>query len=199
MTQNQIRYWELQEAKRHNASTEAETARNNRTVEAETNRANLAKEAENYRTNLANENIRSENNLINWYGAQTTRQHYQNMDAETNRHNIVSEGQNQTDVDNRGRKTDSDIQKNQSDIDTNTERQKQIQGDNMRGWNADSRASAKHEKDMKILDAQLDQIVTSTTGSKIKNVSDVINLGVGIIESTTKAIGGIQTLEALFY
>lgn len=199
MTQNQIRYWELQESKRHNAATEAETARANKVAEAETNRSNLARERETNRTNLANESLKSDSNIINWFGAQTTRQHYSAMDAETNRHNLVTEGQNQTDVDNRGRKTDSDIEKNNSDIDTNTARQSQIQGDNMRSWNQDSRAAQKHEKDMKILDAQLDQIVTGTTGQKIRNFTEIINAGINVIDSVSKGVSGLQTIQSLFY
>lgn len=199
MTQNQIRYWELQESKRHNSATEAETARANRVTETETNRANLARERETNRTNLANESLKSEGNLINWFGAQTTRQHYSAMDAETNRHNIVTEEQNQTDVDNRGRKTDSDIEKNESDISTNDARQSQIQGDNLRGWNQDSRAAQKHEKEMKILDAQLDQMVTSTTGQKIRNFTEVINAGINVIDSVSKGVSGLQTIQSLLY
>lgn len=44
MTQNQIRYWELQEQKRSNQIREAETERANRAKETETNRANVEQE-----------------------------------------------------------------------------------------------------------------------------------------------------------
>lgn len=40
MTQNQIAYWNLQEAKQHNRVTERETERHNQTTEGETARLN---------------------------------------------------------------------------------------------------------------------------------------------------------------
>lgn len=77
MTQNEIRYWELQEAKRSNQVRENETERANRAKEVETNRANLAKEREENRSSVARE---AEN-----FRSNTARE------VETNRANLASE------------------------------------------------------------------------------------------------------------
>lgn len=80
MTQNQVAYWNLQELKRHNAATEAETNRANVTAEQETSRKNRASESvqlmthqEAVRHNLAQENL----NITQL--------------AETQRHNVAQE------------------------------------------------------------------------------------------------------------
>lgn len=57
MTQNQIEYWKLQEALRHNQATEAETERAAKASLRETKRANKAKEKENLRHNASTESI----------------------------------------------------------------------------------------------------------------------------------------------
>lgn len=57
MTQNQLRYWENQYTKRHNARVRAETERSNRVREAEERRAHLAQESENRRANRTREAI----------------------------------------------------------------------------------------------------------------------------------------------
>lgn len=57
MTQNQIEYWKLQEALRHNQVAEAETERAARASLRETKRANKAKEKENLRHNASTESI----------------------------------------------------------------------------------------------------------------------------------------------
>lgn len=64
MTSNQINYWNLQESKRHNVTTENETNRHNLVTEVETNRHNVA----------------TENIDLSKLG-------------ETKRHNLVTEGQ----------------------------------------------------------------------------------------------------------
>lgn len=81
MTRNQIEYWNLQENKRHNVTTEAETGRHNLATEQETGRHNRATEGidlgklnESIRHNKMTENI-SLSSL-----------------AETQRHNIATEG-----------------------------------------------------------------------------------------------------------
>lgn len=64
MTANQLSYWNLQESKRHNTASEAETQRSNMRNEylnlfrnVESQRHNLAAEKETKRTNIANEGI----------------------------------------------------------------------------------------------------------------------------------------------
>jgi len=60
MTQNQIRYLELQESKRSNQAKEAENYRSNLAKEQENYRSNLAKETETNRSNLENERRQAE-------------------------------------------------------------------------------------------------------------------------------------------
>lgn len=57
MTQNQIEYWKLQEALRHNQAVEAETKRSAIATLRETQRANRAKEEETRRSNTSRESI----------------------------------------------------------------------------------------------------------------------------------------------
>lgn len=57
MTQNQIEYWKLQEALRHNIATETESERAARTQLRETKRSNKAREAETRRHNVSSESI----------------------------------------------------------------------------------------------------------------------------------------------
>lgn len=57
MTQNQIEYWKLQEALRHNQAMEAEAKRSAIATLRETRRANRAKEDETKRSNVSRESI----------------------------------------------------------------------------------------------------------------------------------------------
>lgn len=57
MTQNQIEYWKLQEALRHNQAVERESERAAKASLRETKRANKAKEKENLRHNASTESI----------------------------------------------------------------------------------------------------------------------------------------------
>lgn len=57
MTQNQIEYWKLQEALRHNVATETESERAARAQLRETRRSNKAKEKETLRHNASSESI----------------------------------------------------------------------------------------------------------------------------------------------
>lgn len=75
MTRNQIAWFEVNEAKRHNVAVETETQRMNTLVATETNRHNVAYET-----------LQHEANIIN-------QQHYERMDAETNRHNVATENE----------------------------------------------------------------------------------------------------------
>lgn len=84
MTQNQIAYWNLQEAKRANLEKERELRRSNVAKERENVRSNLAKEAETRRANISSErNARDRN--VNEYTLGTVR------NQETERHNRASE------------------------------------------------------------------------------------------------------------
>lgn len=116
MTANQINYWNLQETRRHNTSTEGEsvrsnkakeaidlskaqeTARSNRANEVETNRSNTAKETETRRHNIQDEGIKmmdlretNRHNIntekTNSYNAQTSRE----LADETRRSNLARE------------------------------------------------------------------------------------------------------------
>lgn len=80
MTQNQLKYFQIQEDKRHNV--EAETAA--RAQLAESNRHNVALEDETKRNNQAQEAIQQQANVIN-------SNHLSRLDAETARHNVASE------------------------------------------------------------------------------------------------------------
>lgn len=73
MTHNQIEYWNLQESKRHNVVTEAETGRHNVATENETQRHNVETEE------------------FNISQLQETQRHNISTEAETNRHNIATE------------------------------------------------------------------------------------------------------------
>lgn len=73
MTHNQIEYWNLQENKRHNTVTEAETGRHNVVTENETQRHNVETEE------------------FNISQLQETQRHNISTEAETNRHNIAAE------------------------------------------------------------------------------------------------------------
>lgn len=94
MTANQINYWNLQETKRHNLGSEAETSRANKAKEAidlskanETARANRANEAETNRSNLAKETETRRHNIQD--------EGFKMMDLrETNRHNVNTEKTN---------------------------------------------------------------------------------------------------------
>lgn len=57
MTQNQIEYWKLQEALRHNVATETESERAARAQLRETKRSNKAREKETQRHNASSESI----------------------------------------------------------------------------------------------------------------------------------------------
>lgn len=57
MTQNQIEYWKLQEALRHNVATETESERAARAQLRETKRSNKAREKEAQRHNASSESI----------------------------------------------------------------------------------------------------------------------------------------------
>lgn len=84
MTQNQIAYWNLQEAKRANRAKELESVRSNLAKEQEAQRSNLAKEAETNRANLASESVsRAKVRVDNMLG--TVR------NVETERHNKATE------------------------------------------------------------------------------------------------------------
>lgn len=80
MTQNQIRYQEHLEAKRHNLEMERLTGEK----QVEENRHNVVVEGETERSNRSNEDIRRATNFIN-------DQHYRRMDAETQRSNLARE------------------------------------------------------------------------------------------------------------
>lgn len=73
MTHNQIEYWNLQETKRHNVTTEDESKRHNVAGEGETNRHNVV----------------TENIEIGKLGEQT--RHNKATEWETNRHNVETE------------------------------------------------------------------------------------------------------------
>lgn len=91
MTQNQIAYWNLQEAKRANQEKEREARRSNIAKEQENVRSNLAKEAETARSNRRSEEI----------SATKAHQDYSLglvKNAETERHNRASEVLNATDT-----------------------------------------------------------------------------------------------------
>lgn len=91
MTQNQIAYWNLQEAKRANQEKEREARRSNLAKEQESVRSNLAKEAETERSNRRSEEI----------SAKKAHQDYvlgSVKNAETERHNKASEVLNATDT-----------------------------------------------------------------------------------------------------
>lgn len=91
MTNNQIRYFQLQEDTRHNLATESEQKRynteslyelnrSNVARERETARSNRARERETNRSNLANEQLKNVGNQIQFYSAR-----------EQGRHNLASE------------------------------------------------------------------------------------------------------------
>lgn len=84
MTQNQIAYWNLQEARRANLEKERELRRSNVAKEAETIRSNLAKEAETHRANVSSERNTKQRN-VNEYTLGTVR------NQETERHNRATE------------------------------------------------------------------------------------------------------------
>lgn len=84
MTQNQIKYQQLQEDKRSNLVNEAETERSHRANEAETNRSNVARETETHRSNVANEQLTAARD------AETKRSNLA-RELETNRHNVATE------------------------------------------------------------------------------------------------------------
>lgn len=75
MTRNQIEYWNVQESKRHNVTTEGETQRHNVATEYETGRHNRVSESIDL-GNL-NESIR----------------HNKTTETETNRHNLATENE----------------------------------------------------------------------------------------------------------
>lgn len=95
MTQNQIKYLELQESKRSNLEKErqgretiSESQRHNRSVEGETNRHNLITEnqymlslVETSRSNRANEDIARERNSISREANLINDRHYTRSDA----------------------------------------------------------------------------------------------------------------------
>lgn len=80
MTQNQIRYQEHLETRRHNQEMERLTGES----QSETARHNRAYEEETSRTNQANEDIRRQTNVIN-------DAHYLRQDAESVRHDMTVE------------------------------------------------------------------------------------------------------------
>lgn len=95
MTQNQIRYWELQETKRSNSAKETETNRANVAREGETHRANVANETETNRSNVAREKETNRHNLategIDLGKLEETKRHNVSTEGETKRHNVATE------------------------------------------------------------------------------------------------------------
>lgn len=106
MTQNQLKYLELQEAQRSNLERErqgrdtiAETYRNNLTVSNETNRHNLVTEnqyllnlQEQRRSNMANEDIGRVRNSLTQEMNAITNAHYNRMDS-TNYYSAYEQAQ----------------------------------------------------------------------------------------------------------
>lgn len=82
MTQNQIRFQEHLETKRHNEAMEIQAGKSHEEVV----RHNYVTEAEQNRTNVSNEDIKRVANAIN-------ANHYANSDAEQRRHNIAYESE----------------------------------------------------------------------------------------------------------
>ena len=80
MTQNQLKFFQLQEDKRHNVEAESVA----RAQLAESNRHNVVLEDETKRNNQAQEAIQQQANVIN-------SNHYSRMDAEASRHNLATE------------------------------------------------------------------------------------------------------------
>lgn len=80
MTANQIAYRNYQEQVRSHMASENIA----RSELEEKRRSNLVSEAETYRSNLANEGIKQQQNTIN-------QQHYERMDKETVRHDVQQE------------------------------------------------------------------------------------------------------------
>lgn len=87
MTTNQINYWNLQETKRHNVTTENETNRHNVVTENETQRHNQVTES----IDLGELNERIRHNQV------SEQLGWANL-SETNRHNVATEGLTGTDL-----------------------------------------------------------------------------------------------------
>nr|AVX53642.1 putative ORF1 [Marmot picobirnavirus] len=117
MTQNQIRFAELQELKRHNLKTEGQTDVSLK----ETGRHNVALESETNRHNIQTEGIQTTTNVINaqHYAATDAElvRHNQSTESETQRHNVVLEQETNRhnitteSTDRFKAKTDADIRK----------------------------------------------------------------------------------------
>lgn len=87
MTNNQIQYWNLQEAKRHNFAGEEETSRHNKVTES----VDIGQLAETSRHNRVTENETSRHNQAT-EGIDVAKLH------ETSRHNMEAEAQGRVDL-----------------------------------------------------------------------------------------------------
>lgn len=101
MTQNQIRYWTLEEQKRANRANEAETHRSNVVREVETNRHNVVTETETERHNRATEllsltqvNEQQRHNMVTELQAdrQQAEVERSNLEKESNARNQIALG-----------------------------------------------------------------------------------------------------------
>lgn len=98
MTQNQIRYWEVQETKRANEARERETVRSNLAQERENYRHNTAVETETKRSNIAHEDYNNRNLLELSRHNVASEQLQDFSNRETQRHNRATEGISQQQV-----------------------------------------------------------------------------------------------------
>lgn len=117
MTRNQIEYWNLNETRRHNVTTENETVRHNQASESETNRHNVVSEgidlgqlSETARHNRAGEAVAQQNVQLGLGTLSENIRHNRasealtgtdlnirsSIAAETARHNAVTEGIDQS-------------------------------------------------------------------------------------------------------
>lgn len=92
MTGNQLRYWELQETKRHNVTGEGETNRHNVVTESETNRHNVA--TENIDISKLGETMRHNKVTEGQTDRDLGEKYRHNLvtESETGRHNKATEG-----------------------------------------------------------------------------------------------------------
>lgn len=95
MTQNQINYWNLQETKQHNRTSEVETERHDRATEVEQNRHNISVESETYRSNRATEDWRDRSLAETAKHNRNTEVTQSYLANETKRHNLSTEQQSQ--------------------------------------------------------------------------------------------------------
>lgn len=189
MTDIQLRYWSLQEDKRHNLTYEGETYRSNKAREAqasrelvETTRSNKARETENYRSNIARE---TENYRSNVARESENIRSNKTREKETHRANLANESIG------RSMASASAIQAQAAQSQAATAQQRQSTYDYLSQKQAGKLQSDTYAQDMSnaVREFNLEsEKVTSAISSNVKPISDIVDtiFGVTRVYSKTK-------------